>query len=134
MEVLSKRFAKYGLNLHPDKTKLTDFSRPAHKATSYKGPRFDFLGFTHFWARGRNGNWVVRPKTSKKSLRKTMLALDRWCRRHLHDPLDEQHKMLVIKLKGPLWQKSWLLWKNREFPSLISRMVSCDEDRVRYVK
>jgi hypothetical protein len=59
MAVLPKRFGKYGLTVHPDKTRLVPFCKPEgeRKASDGKGPgTFDFLGFTHFWARSRKGN------------------------------------------------------------------------------
>ena len=64
MEVLPKRFGKYGLTLHPEKTRLVPFRRPPCKATGGRGDRgdrpgtFDLLGFTHYWGRtpaGRMG-------------------------------------------------------------------------------
>ena len=68
MDVLPKRFGKYGLTVHPDKTRLVPFRRPPHKPPTggdVAGPdSFDLLGFTHFWARSRKGNWVVKRKTS----------------------------------------------------------------------
>jgi len=51
MEVLPKRFAKYGLTLHPEKTRLVDFGRYAEEHAKRQGKKpatFDFLGFTHF--------------------------------------------------------------------------------------
>ncbi len=69
MAVLPKRFAKYGLSLHPDKTRMVPFQRPPHAAVG-KGESghlpgcFDLLGFTHFWGRSRKGHWVVKRKTA----------------------------------------------------------------------
>src|SRR5882672_5725751 len=66
-EVLPKRFAKYGLTLHPDKTRLIEFRRPGRgpKDSNPKGPAtFDLLGFTHFWSVSRSGWWVVKRKTA----------------------------------------------------------------------
>jgi RNA-directed DNA polymerase len=70
MAVLPKRFEKYGLTIHPDKTRLVPFERPcggsARGKTEEQNPpgTFELLGFTHFWARSRNGTWVVKRKTS----------------------------------------------------------------------
>jgi group II intron reverse transcriptase/maturase len=100
MAVLAKRFAKYGLTLHPEKTKMTDFRRPPYGGKRRRGISFDFLGFTHFWARSRKGTWVVRPKTAKKTRARVIKGLNEWCKRHRHDPLDEQHQQLARKLKG----------------------------------
>lgn len=102
LEVLPKRFAKYGLRLHPEKTRLVEFKQPPRS-----GPRdgcgpgsFDFLGFTHFWGRSRRGIFVVQRKTSKKSFRRSVHAVWEWCRRHRHRPLAEQQRVLTTKLIG----------------------------------
>jgi hypothetical protein len=68
MAGLPKRFGKYGLAIHPDKTRLVPFQRPPHNpppggAVARPGT-FDLLGFTHFWARSQKGAWVVKRKTS----------------------------------------------------------------------
>jgi group II intron reverse transcriptase/maturase len=64
MDVLPKRFGKYGLTLHPEKTRLVEFRRPKlwpPSGGSGSGPgTFDFLGFTHFWCKSRTGKWVVK--------------------------------------------------------------------------
>ena len=101
MAVLSKRFARFGLAVHPEKTKLIRFARPNALAKSAKGNgTFDFLGFTHYWARSHRGSWIVRRKTRKKSARRFMVSLWRWLRDNRHMPLKEQHKMVGTKLMG----------------------------------
>lgn len=61
LDVLPKRFGKYGLTLHPDKTRLVPFQRPDRDDGDDNGPgSFDLLGFTHHWGLSRKGNWVVR--------------------------------------------------------------------------
>ena len=77
MEVMPKRFSKHGLELHPEKTKLLDFSKPSPEATRGDST-FDFLGFTHYWAKSLRGNWVIKRKTSRKKVRKTIQALREW--------------------------------------------------------
>jgi len=68
LEVLPKRFGKYGLTIHPDKTRLVPFGHPERRRRDDSGPEgpgsFDFLGFTHYWGRSRKGNAVVRRQTS----------------------------------------------------------------------
>ena len=60
LAVLPERFGKYGLTLHPDKTRMVPFQRPDRVDDDEDGPgTFDLLGFTHFWAVSRNGNWIV---------------------------------------------------------------------------
>src|SRR5438309_4126464 len=74
LDVLPKRFGKYGLTLHPDKTRLVPFQRPPHQTSPTDSARdrrhgsFDLLGFTHFWARSRRGFWVVKRKTASSRL------------------------------------------------------------------
>ena len=99
MAVLPKRFGRYGLTIHPDKTKLISFGRPDRK--SGKGDdTFDFLGFTHFWARTRKGYWIIKRKTAGKRLRRTTKRIWRWCRDNRHAPITYQHKKLQQKLQG----------------------------------
>ncbi len=106
LEVLPKRFGKYGLTLHPDKTRLVPFGRPGPSLRGVGPERsnrpgtFDFLGFTHYWGRSRKGNAVVKRKTACSRLRRTLKAIADWCRRHLHRPVAEQHKTLGQKLRG----------------------------------
>jgi group II intron reverse transcriptase/maturase len=98
LAVLAKRFAKYGLTLHPEKTKLIDFRRPTGNGD---GPgSFDMLGFTHFWGRSQKGNWVVQRKTSRSRFGRALHRVAEWCRRNRHRPVDEQHKTLVAKVRG----------------------------------
>lgn len=104
LEVLPQRFAKFGLTLHPTKTRLVPFRSPAHAAvregrTPVPGT-FDLLGFTHLWARSRRGYWVVKRKTARSRLRRAILAVSEWCRRNLHRPIAEQHRTLCQKLRG----------------------------------
>lgn len=100
MAVLPKRFGRYGLTIHPTKTKLVKFSRPKLNDDGKGNGTFDFLGFTHYWARGRKGTWVVKRKTAGKRLRRAGKRVWQWCQHHRHDPMREQHKILSSKLKG----------------------------------
>jgi RNA-directed DNA polymerase len=101
MAVLPKRFGKYGLRLHPDKTRLVDFRKPPNGASAGDGPRsFDLLGFTHFWGRSRKRKWVVQRKTMKSRFTRAVCAISQWCRAHRHDPMKEQHRALSLKLRG----------------------------------
>jgi RNA-directed DNA polymerase len=106
LEVLPKRFGKYGLSLHPDKTRLVRFERPSRKAEPGKArpheePRsFDFLGFTHFWERSRRGNWVVKRKTASDRITRFLRRINLWCQGNRHAPLDWQHAQLLRKLLG----------------------------------
>jgi RNA-directed DNA polymerase len=104
LDVLRKRFEKYGLTLHPDKTRLMDFGRQA-LANSEKpgGPKpatFDFLGFTHIGKRTRKGKFTIHVRTMRKRLRRSLKAVMEWCRDHRHDPVDQQQEALNRKLRG----------------------------------
>jgi group II intron reverse transcriptase/maturase len=101
MEVLPKRFEKFGLTIHPEKTRLIAFRPPAQRSGERKGEgTFNFLGFTHMWAKSQRGFWVIKRKTMRKRLQKAKSAIWVWCRRNRHEPLAEQHKTLVQKLRG----------------------------------
>jgi len=101
MDVLPKRFSKYGLSLHPEKTRLIEFRPPIDRGQPTGLPRsFDLLGFTHCWGRSRKGRWVVKRQTSSKRLSRALQAIADWCRRHRHLPVREQHQKLSEKLRG----------------------------------
>ena len=101
MEVLPKRFNRFKLTIHPEKTVMVAFMPPPYQEKSAEGKStFDFLGFTHFWAKSRRGDWVIKRKTMGKRLRRTMKAIWQWCRENRHDYLSEQYKALCSKLSG----------------------------------
>jgi RNA-directed DNA polymerase len=103
LQVLPKRFARYGLTLHPEKTRLVAFGRRALAREHQMGERtdtFDFLGLTHKCARSRRGKFTVHVKTMKKRLRRSLKGVCEWCRVHRHDPVSEQQAILNAKLRG----------------------------------
>jgi group II intron reverse transcriptase/maturase len=103
LEVLPQRFAKYGLTVHPEKTRLVPFHRPRRGPTPPRNDRpgtFDFLGFTHYWARSRQGYWVIKQKTASSRFTRAVQAISEWCRRNRHRPLADQHRVLCQKLRG----------------------------------
>ncbi len=106
LAVLPKRFAKYGLTIHPEKTRLVPFERPDRGPTLLDGKRreppgtFDLLGFTHFWSRSRYGNWVMKQKTSDSRFSRGLKSISQWCRFNRHQPLAAQHQTLCQKLRG----------------------------------
>ena len=102
MEVLGKRFAKYGLTLHPEKTRMLDFRRPRGPQPP-AGPSagsFDMLGFTWFWGTSRKGIPVIKRKTSSSRFRRALGRIADWCRHHRHDPVAAQHLDLSRKVRG----------------------------------
>jgi hypothetical protein len=103
LAVLGKRLARYGLTLHPEKTRFIDFrfKRPngmRHAATS--GTTFDFLGFTHVWVRSRQGKDVVRQSTAKNRFARALASVSDWCRHNLHRAICEQHLHLSRVMRG----------------------------------
>lgn len=99
LEVLPKRLSKYGLTLHPEKTRLVRFEHPRDKGGPGPGT-FDLLGFTHYWGKSRKGKWVIKRKTAAKRLRRALVRIAEWCRTHRHDRLKEQYRALAQKVKG----------------------------------
>ena len=107
LEVLPQRFTKYGLTIHPEKTRLVAFRKPSKVqtrsplATAEPVPgTFDLLGFTHYWAKSRSGYWVVFRKTERKRFCRGADRIDEWCRTNRHLPVKRQHKLLSSKLRG----------------------------------
>jgi RNA-directed DNA polymerase len=102
--VLPKRFEQHSLRLHPDKTRLLRFERPRGDDAPRSGPgqsrSFDFLGFTHVWAKTRKGGWAVLRSTMRSRFTRVVRTITSWCRQHLHAPLAYQAKMLAAKLRG----------------------------------
>jgi len=103
LSVLPKRFEKYGLTLHPEKTRLIEFGRYAArnaKQQEKKPETFDFLGFKHICARSRKGKFAVHGRTLAKRLRRGLKAVTDWCKQHRHEPVGNQQKALNAKLRG----------------------------------
>ena len=106
MRALPKRFGRFGLRLHPEKTGMVPFHRPPPGRRRRDIPRearpgtFDFLGFTFYWDRSRRGKWIIKQKTAAKRLRRAVKRVWQWCRSHRHEPLAEQHRSLSNKLRG----------------------------------
>lgn len=130
MSVLPKRFEKYGLRVHPEKTKLVDFQLPREGNRKGKDS-FTFLGFKHFWMKSRRKKWVVGRKTDGKRFARALSEISKWCRLNRHEPVREQHQTLSLKLRGYYGyygitfnfqalvrffrcvQRIWLKWLNR---------------------
>jgi group II intron reverse transcriptase/maturase len=99
--VLGKRLGRFGLTLHPDKTRLVPFWCPSQGQPRGHGPAtFDFLGFTLYWRRTRTGHWRMGCKTRRASLRRATQAIYDWCRRHRHQPVEAQHAAICRRLRG----------------------------------
>jgi group II intron reverse transcriptase/maturase len=103
MDVLPKRFGRFGLELHPEKTRMLEFLPPerAERERDDRQPRtFDFLGFTHYWGRSLKGNWVVKRKTAAKRFSRTLKRMNQWLRKVRHEPVAWQHGRLSKALAG----------------------------------
>ncbi len=106
LDVLPKRFGKYGLTIHPEKTHLVPFVRPSRYprrpglAAETQPGSFDFLGFTHYWSRSKKGNWVVKRKTAGSRFHRAVKRIGEWFRLNRHLPLMEQIQTFALKLKG----------------------------------
>ncbi len=100
-QLLGERLAEYGLELHPEKTRMVDFRRPPHRLQGGKGPgTFDFLGFTHYLRWSRRGKWHLTVKTRRARMKRTIMSIYDWCRRHRHESIPAQHAALKRKLAG----------------------------------
>src|SRR5205814_9201460 len=91
LEALPKRFARYGLELHPSKTRLVHFTP---KRDDEHSGTFDLLGFTHYWGTTQRGGWTIRRKTARDRFRRTLKRIAQWCRRNRHQALRVQWQHL----------------------------------------
>ena len=103
--VLSQRFARYGLTLHPEKTRLIEFRRPDRRPPAGGGGgsrpgTFDLLGFAHYWGLSRKGKWVVKRKTARQRFSRSLRRVAEWCRRNRHQSVRGQARALSQKLRG----------------------------------
>lgn len=95
-KTVPKRMEKYGLTIHPEKSKLIKFV-PEGKG---KKPTCDFLGFTHYWTKSQRGNQAVKRRIIKKRMQRAVKNLTDTCKFHRHDKLKDQHRLLSSKLRG----------------------------------
>jgi hypothetical protein len=105
MEVMPKRLGKFGLQMHPDKTRLVRFTRPQQRLAggtqASPGPEsIYFLGFAHYWGKSWKGRWVVKRRTAKSRFMRSAKGVRMWCRHHRHLPLALQQTALCQKLRG----------------------------------
>jgi RNA-directed DNA polymerase len=102
--VLTRRFADFGLKLHPQKTRVIEFGRFAGESRARRGlakpETFDFLGFTHIAGKSREGKFQLKRRTSRKKRRAKLARLKEELERRRHDPVAEQHAYLSQVLTG----------------------------------
>jgi len=96
MEVLPKRFAKYELTLHPEKTRMIDLNSQRGES----GRSFDFLGFTHYLGKSRKGMKVLKRKTSSKRLTRAIMNVNKFIKLNRHMKLRELIAAINVKLRG----------------------------------
>jgi RNA-directed DNA polymerase len=101
---LRERFARFGLELHPDKTRPIEFGRHAARNRAARGDgkpeTFDFLGFTHICAKSRNGRFWIRRITVSKRLRAKLKEVTSLLRRRRYLPIPEQGRWLASVVRG----------------------------------
>ena len=96
MSVLPKRLSKYGLTMHPEKSKLVDLTGGSGKQLE----TFDFLGFTHYMSKSWKGRPILKRKTSSKKLRISLKRMYAWLRANRHKPIGEIIYKINQKLRG----------------------------------
>src|SRR5438128_1986993 len=104
LEDLRERFARFGLELHPDKTRLIPFGRKAqqdwHDGRGPKPDIFHFLGFTHSSGRTRKGKFIVLRQTMRKRVQAKLKELKMELRRRMHQTIPEQGAYLRSVVTG----------------------------------
>ena len=129
--VLAKRLAKYGLTLHPEKTRKVDFRPPPPGKRDAQPRSFSFLGFTFYWGKSRKGKPVNKVKTDRKRYGRALEGISEWCQKHRHESVKEQQRRLSEKIAGHIGYygvsynferlesfiravgRIWLKWLNR---------------------
>jgi RNA-directed DNA polymerase len=103
LDVLGKRLARYGLTLHPDKTRFVDFRNDQSNGANHpetNGTSFTFLGFAHVWGKSLKGKNVVRQVTAKNRYVRALAAVTDWCRHNRHQTIPDQHAHLIAMMRG----------------------------------
>jgi group II intron reverse transcriptase/maturase len=104
LEAVKERFAIFGLELEPDKTRLIEFGRFAEENRRQRGEgrpeTFDFLGFTHYCSKSRKGKFRMKRKTAGKKYRAKLTEMNQWIRQNRNQRLSDLIKMLNVKLRG----------------------------------
>src|SRR5215831_6913705 len=104
LEELRERLRKFGLELHPDKTRRIEFGQFAERNRNRRGEgkpeTFDFLGFTHISGKKRDGNFVVKRKTISKRMRAKLEEIKLQLLNRTHDPIEQTGKWLQSVVQG----------------------------------
>lgn len=103
-KALIERLSKFGLELAIEKSKIIEFGRFAEENREKRGEdkpeTFDFLGFTHYCSKSRNGKFRVKRKTSKKKFRASLKRMKMWLKRNMHEPVKNLIEGVNAKLRG----------------------------------
>jgi group II intron reverse transcriptase/maturase len=149
---LRERLAKFGLNLHPEKTRLVEFGRFAAANRQARGEgkpeAFHFLGFTHYCGKTWSGKFTVIRKTMRQRLLKKLKEVNIELRQRRHEPVDKQGRYVGAVIRGHVYYygvplnsraidtfrwlviRLWYKWLNRR-----SQRSSVDWDRMQcYIK
>lgn len=133
LAVLGKRVGRFGLTLHPEKTRMVDFrfKRPDGRHPATQATTFNFLGFTHVWGKSLKGKNVIYQRTAKDRYARALRSIHGWCRRNRHRPVPEQHARISRMMQGHFayygitgnnrrirWyahrvEKTWRMWLSR---------------------
>jgi group II intron reverse transcriptase/maturase len=104
LENLRERLAKFGLELHPDKTRRIEFGRFAEENRKRRGEgkpeTFDFLGFTHISGKNSLGRFMVRRTTIRKRMRGKLRKIKQQLRMRMHDPMPQTGRWLQSVVQG----------------------------------
>ena len=104
LEDLRERLGKFGLGLHPDKTRRIEFGRFAEQNRKRRGEgkpeTFDFLGFTHISGENRNGKFTVKRQTIGTRMRAKVREIKPQLRERMHDPVEQTGKWLKSVVQG----------------------------------
>jgi hypothetical protein len=106
LSALHERFAKFGLQLHPDKTRLIEFGRNAARQRATRGlgkpDTFNFLGFTHICAKSKTGRFWLKRVTISKRMRVKLREVNDQLKRRRHQPVPLQGAWLRSVVQGHL--------------------------------
>jgi RNA-directed DNA polymerase len=96
LKVLPKRFEKYKLSLHPEKTRFVDLSNKSDEGNR----SFDFLGFTHYMGKSLKGKPVLKRETSSKKLTNAITKMEKWIKENRHQKISQLIKEVNVKIRG----------------------------------
>jgi group II intron reverse transcriptase/maturase len=141
LSVLDKRLHRYGLTLHPEKTRFVDFrfNNSGGSPPETEGTSFTFLGFCHVWGKTRRGGKAVRQVTAKNRYARALAAVTDWCRTNRLRPIKDQHAHLSVMMRGHYayygvsGNYRRLSWYANEVASIWKKWLSRRDRRKRFL-